>query len=656
MSDSDKKLSASTRSKSAAKSITPDELFAMIATQTKNIDRITQKIDENSSAITDLVRDSSTTSTLVTDLTKKIDQHHVTNEDRNTKTLEAIADLRDRIDEAEPDPNDETLETLRTSLQNEIGGLRQKLRSNTINQEETALKIRNIQADPSKASPKPRQSSFPRFSTSYGGIRSPVPPDLTPDIYYQDITPADHNISGSYIDPSTPMPRGTTGSSNSLGEPQRGFMSLASNSQINLSKFQDKIEKIVLRNDSVTSIRDWYHGIRLALNTSGKSHIDALPMFEMLTKQDRFSTILLPLDANDEIDYTHTNFNLCLNMYHSFSQVLLTVLTTSTSMFPASTCPKANRLIQVHRDLKNGWDLVWNILRKLAPHLGGTNSNVHDLISALSIIPGESLPEFYNRALDLQNTIVYSKAAVPPTRLITRFVDQLMTCPEIRPFLAHKKSLLNEHIQMFGENTKTPLDSLQTIFDHLDDLDLIQELRPKGSAISQSILGQGHAPHMAKFGRNIPECEICFRRGHHAGLCVIRGTNFVPPDIQRRAQQYNLKHGDAPLEPLRSWTKNSPPGASFSKSSEKRSPAAVKPTIKYFLADTTGEPIEIDPSKLSAVHSNEPSEEIFHEAQEEAAAPSPVDPTIKNMQHTMPLFPDYSNLFDPMELQQFAEN
>ena len=98
MSDSDKKLSASTRSKSAAKSITPDELFAMIAAQTKNIDRISQKMDDNSSAIADLVRDSSTTSTLVTDLTKKIDQHHVTNEDGKTKTLEAIAYLCDRME------------------------------------------------------------------------------------------------------------------------------------------------------------------------------------------------------------------------------------------------------------------------------------------------------------------------------------------------------------------------------------------------------------------------------------------------------------------------------------------------------------------------------------------------------------------------------
>jgi hypothetical protein len=145
-------------------------------------------------------------------------------------------------------------------------------------------------------------------------------------------------------------------------------------------------------------------------------------------------------------------------MYHTFGQVLLSELTTSTTMFPVEKCPKTNRLIQVHRDLCNhGWILLWNILCKCAPHLGGKNENVHDLVSALSIFPNETLPEFYNCALNFQNTIVYSQAAVPPTRLITRFIDQLMRCPDIRPFLAHKKSAISEQLRTFGENSKYPI-------------------------------------------------------------------------------------------------------------------------------------------------------------------------------------------------------
>jgi hypothetical protein len=71
-----------------------------------------------------------------------------------------------------------------------------------------------------------------------------------------------------------------------------------------MSKFQDKSAKLVLKNDSITAIRDWYHGIRLALNISGKTHIDVIPMFEALKSTDRFSTLLISVDANNSIDHT----------------------------------------------------------------------------------------------------------------------------------------------------------------------------------------------------------------------------------------------------------------------------------------------------------------------------------------------------------------
>eukprot|EP00978_Attheya_sp_CCMP212_P008947 scaffold21127_cov55-Attheya_sp.AAC.1 len=177
------------------------------------------------------------------------------------------------------------------------------------------------------------------------------------------------------------MPTDTTGSRTDLyGAPQRGLLLLVGNSQINISKFQEKITKLILRDDGVTAIRDWFHGIRLALNTSGKTHIDVLPMYEMLKMSNRFSTLLLPVDVNGDIDASASSaYSLCLNMYHTFGQVLLSVLTTSTTMFPVATCPRMSRLIQIHRDLRNGWDRLWNILCKSAPHLGGKNENVHDL-------------------------------------------------------------------------------------------------------------------------------------------------------------------------------------------------------------------------------------------------------------------------------------
>jgi hypothetical protein len=61
-------------------------------------------------------------------------RHQLINNNCNTKTLAAISDLHDRVEEvSEEDPDAETIETVR-----EIAGLHLKLRSNPINQEETA--------------------------------------------------------------------------------------------------------------------------------------------------------------------------------------------------------------------------------------------------------------------------------------------------------------------------------------------------------------------------------------------------------------------------------------------------------------------------------------------------------------------------------------
>jgi hypothetical protein len=110
------------------------------------------------------------------------------------------------------------------------------------------------------------------------------------------------------------MPTGMTGSSNIFGAPKRGLLLLVGNSQINTSTFQEKIIKLILRDDGVTAIRDWFHGgIRLALNMSGKTHIDVLvPMYEMLKMSDRFGTLLLPVDVHDNIDPIASSFSLCI--------------------------------------------------------------------------------------------------------------------------------------------------------------------------------------------------------------------------------------------------------------------------------------------------------------------------------------------------------
>eukprot|EP00978_Attheya_sp_CCMP212_P016075 scaffold41833_cov35-Attheya_sp.AAC.3 len=150
-------------------------------------------------------------------------------------------------------------------------------------------------------------------------------------------------------------------------------------------------------------------------------------------------------------------------------------------------------------------------------------------------------------------------------------------------------------------------------------------------------------------------------------ILLTSGENFVPPDILCRAHQYNTNHGDKAITPIRSWTSTTPPTARFdpNKKQHAKPPASTtsqlyKPTIKYFLADSNGDPVQIDPTQITTVETNTsaPQDEEFHEAQQETPSPSiTIEPTIKHLNtNIMPLFPDYADIFDPMALQQLQEN
>ena len=288
---------------------------------------------------------------------------------------------------------------------------------------------------------------------------------------------------------------------------------------------------------------------------------------------------------------------------------------------------------------------------------------------ALTIKPNETLPEFYNRTLNLKNTILYSRASVPPTRLLSRFIDQLMTCPEIRPYLALKKAALKEHLQLWGEDAEYPVESLQKIYTHLENVEAPMELcvTKTGPIPPSSNSEFAMQAHIAKF-RSLPECTVCFRRGHTADQCiVIRGEHFIPPDILCRAHQYNATHGNKPIAPLKSWTRTAPPNARFDgnkppnsarssfPTSSKSTPQ--KATIKYFYADPNGNKVPLDSTKI--VMEDSTSDDEFQEALEN---PPPeesqsITPAINAVQgNIMPLFPDYDDMFDPLALQQLTEN
>eukprot|EP00978_Attheya_sp_CCMP212_P033945 scaffold139809_cov58-Attheya_sp.AAC.2 len=154
----------------------------------------------------------------------------------------------------------------------------------------------------------------------------------------------------------------------------------------------------------------------------------------------------------------------------------------------------------------------------------------------------------------------------------------------------------------------------------------------------------------------IPVVFLVEKEHWDAGLCtcLCPWKCFCHARVARR---------DTPLEPLKSWTKTAPPAARYVDKQSKFAPKApVKPGIKKFLADSAGTtPMEIDPSKISAMNTSTYSEsEIYHEALEDALS-IPIEPTMYHQAvptefKQYPNFSDYSSMFDLMVLQQLQEN
>eukprot|EP00978_Attheya_sp_CCMP212_P036868 scaffold170200_cov53-Attheya_sp.AAC.1 len=271
MPESDKKQSATKRSKSQAFDL--EALQRLVASNARTAAETTASLNDLGKKLAMLETNVGATDKKVSKIMKKIDINQAIQDDHQETTTKLITNLQTML-ESQP------AAIISNDLCNDIDELRDKICDGRFQHEQEVLRNDDLQTDLDKLKQAPdttratSSSSFPCFSASYGGIRNPVPADMTADTYYQDVTPADHNIQGSYIDPATPMPTGTTGSTDLYGAPQRGLLLLVGNSQINISKFQEKITKLVLRDDGVTAIRDWFHGISLALNTSGKTHID----------------------------------------------------------------------------------------------------------------------------------------------------------------------------------------------------------------------------------------------------------------------------------------------------------------------------------------------------------------------------------------------
>jgi len=83
-----------------------------------------------------------------------------------------------------------------------------------------------------------------------------------------------------------------------------------------------------------------------------------------------------------------------------------------------------------------------------------------------------------------------------------------MQCYDLHQFLANKKGALKEHLQLRGENAAYPVEPLQTVYDHIENVDVPLELISGNSCPKSNDTSSNFQAHIAQF-KDLPKCEVC---------------------------------------------------------------------------------------------------------------------------------------------------
>ena len=346
-------------------------------------------------------------------------------------------------------------------------------------------------------------------------------------------------------------------------------------------------------------IRHFYSKIRHAMHTSFKKHVDVLPPFGKLATIPNITHLLVPSNPH------YIGYTTIRSVYGWFSDSLSNLL-NDTNVINKTRTPRAHQIIITHGHVDDGWDLLFILLSKLCPFLGGKTMDVASEITLLRLNNDDTIHTFFRCVQDIQTKLQYSRENIDQTRLI-KFYLRAMSISKVHfPLLQNFIADLNLHITTYGPNIAHPTMTCSTIYDYLISIEApesfqtthqsqnnqkyknfiknktkfdsaLKSITPNISALEQlqellhtndlpydsdttddqevttvdddtSKLPNKYVPIIAAFKRsNNIICDACGSRGHHATKCYKRGLDFLPRDVQRRITAYNAKYGTSPV-------------------------------------------------------------------------------------------------------------
>ena len=364
-------------------------------------------------------------------------------------------------------------------------------------------------------------------------------------------------------------------------------------------RFLSLVKDTILQDDSKHGIRQFYNKLRHAMHTSFKKHVDILPPFGKLATISNITQLLVPSNPN------YIGYTTIRSVYEWFSSSILNLL-NDTNVIDKKRTPRAYHVIITHNHIDDGWDLLFVLLSKLCPFLGGKTMDVASEITLLRLQDNETIHSFFRRVQHIQTKIQFSRESIDKTRITRFYLKAMSVSKQHFPLLQNFIADLNHHITTYGPNVAHPTMTCSTIYDYLVSIEAPETFQtqphihnnnkyksfhknknkyetasktmtPNISALAQlqELLNTNDIPYDSESSDNIEMetidddddsdipskyipiiaafkrsnniiCDACGSRGHHASKCYKRGLKFLPQDIQRRITAYNAKHGESP--------------------------------------------------------------------------------------------------------------
>ena len=263
---------------------------------------------------------------------------------------------------------------------------------------------------------------------------------------------------------SNNVPQGFTTPKTSVPPPHNPtvhkFWKVVRDENLEPHRFQSLIKDIIHQDDSMHGIRHFYNKIRHAMHTSFKKHVDVLPPFGKLATIPNITNLLVPSNPH------YIGYATIRSVYEWFSDSLSNLL-NDTKVINKARTPRAHQIIVTHGHVDDGWDLLFILLSKLCPFLGGKTMDVASEITLLRLNNEDTIHTFFRRVQDIQTKIQYSRENIDKTCLIKFYLKAMSISKVHFPLLQNFIAELNLHITNYGPNVAHPTITCSSIYDYL---------------------------------------------------------------------------------------------------------------------------------------------------------------------------------------------